>query len=128
MIYIDSSVALARLLFEPRSPGEQFWQAPLVSSRLLEYEVWNRLHAYGLTDLHGNAARVLLTGIELVEMDRMALARALEPLPIPLRTLDALHLATINFLHGASGAVELASYDNRLVAGARALGIPLAPL
>jgi hypothetical protein len=64
------------------------------------------LHAYGLTDSHGNAARVLLTGIELVEMDRLAHARALEPLPIPFRTLDALHLAIMDFLHGASGAVS----------------------
>ncbi len=86
------------------------------------------MHAYGLTDSHGNAARVLLTGIELVEIDRSALARALEPLPIPLRTLDALHLATMDFLHGASGAMELASYDDRLVAAAQALGIPLAAL
>ena len=128
MIYIDSSVALARLLFEPRSPREQFWQAQLVSSRLLEYEVWNRVHAYGLTGSHGNAARALLMGIELVEMDQRALARALEPLPIPLRTLDALHLATVDHLHRGAGTVELASYDNRLLAAARALGVPVAEL
>jgi len=99
-----------------------------VSSRLLEYEVWNRVHAYGLTGSHAKEARVLLIGIELVEMERPVLARALEPLPLPLRTLDALHLATMHFLRSRTDAVELASYDNRLAVAAQALGIPLAAL
>jgi predicted nucleic acid-binding protein len=128
VIYLDSSVALARLLFEPRSPPQQFWQQQLVSSRLLEYEVWNRVHAYGLTGSHADDARVLLTGIELVEMDRSVLARALEPLPVPLRTLDALHLATMDCLHSRGERVKLASYDHRLMAAAQALGVPLAAL
>ena len=128
MTYIDSSVALARLLLQPRSPSEQFWQEQLVSSRLLEYEVWNRVHAYGLTSSHASEASALLAGIELVEMERPVLARALEPLPLPLRTLDALHLATMVFLRGNGAAVELASYDSRLLAAAQALGIPMAPV
>jgi predicted nucleic acid-binding protein len=45
-----------------------------------------------------------------------------------IRTLDALHLATIEFLRGQSEAAELASYDNRLLAAARALGITIAAL
>ena len=99
-----------------------------MSSCLLEYEVWNRVHAYGLTGSHANEASVLLIGIELVEMERPVLARALEPLPLPLRTLDALHLATMRFVRGRTDAMELASYDNRLAAAAQALGIPLAAL
>ena len=79
MIYVDSSVALARLLFEPRAPPGLFWQEQLVSSRLLEYEIWNRVHAYGLTASHATEARALLIGIELVEMDRPVLAGAMEP-------------------------------------------------
>ena len=128
MIYLDSSVALARLLFEPRSPAAPFWQERLVSSRLLEYEVWNRVHAYGLTGSHANQAAVLLMGIEMVEMHRPVLERALQPLPLSLRTLDALHLATMDFLSNRGEALEIASYDNRLLAGAQALGIPLAAL
>jgi predicted nucleic acid-binding protein len=128
VIYVDSSVALARLLFELRSPPQQFWQEQLVSSRLLEYEVWNRVHAYGLIRSHANEARVMLMGIELVEMDRPVLVRALEPLPVAVRTLDALHLATMDFLSNRGEAMELASYDNRLLAAAHALGIPVAAL
>lgn len=79
MIYIDSSVALARLLFEARSPPTQFWQEELVSSRLLEYEIWNRVHAYDPTGANIGPARSLLTGIELLQLNRTVLARALEP-------------------------------------------------
>jgi len=64
----------------------------------------------------------------LIEMDRPALARALEPWPLPLRTLDGLHLSTMAFLRQQSEAVELASYDNRLIAAATALGFTLAAL
>ena len=53
MIYIDSSVLLADLLPESRSPSETLWDADLASSRLLAYEVWNRIHANGLTTSHG---------------------------------------------------------------------------
>jgi predicted nucleic acid-binding protein len=61
-------------------------------------------------------------------MSQIALARALEPWPVSLRTLDALHLATMDFLRLQGEAVKLASYDTRLVAAARALGIPLVAL
>lgn len=128
MIYIDSSVALARLLLEPRSPPMRFWQEELVSSRLLEYEIWNRVHAYDPTGGNIGPARTLLTGIELLQLDRAVLARALEPWPTALRTLDALHLATADYLRRQGELVELASYDNRLLAAASALGIPLAAL
>jgi hypothetical protein len=36
-----------------------------------------------------------------------------------VRTLDCLHLATIEFIRGQGETVELASYDNRLLAAAR---------
>jgi hypothetical protein len=53
------------------------------------------------------------------------LARALEPFPVPLRTLDAVHLASLEFLRARRQTPSLASYDERLITGARALGIPL---
>jgi hypothetical protein len=121
-------VALARLLREPRAPPVGFWDAELLSSRLLEYEIWNRIYAYRLLESRGDEARNLLAGLELAEMSASVLARALEPFPAPVRTLDALHLATVDFLRGQGEPVELASYDNRLLAAARALEIPIAVL
>lgn len=124
MIYLDSSVALAHLLAEDRAPPDSLWRRPLVSSRLLEYEVWNRIHAHRLGDSHGDAVRELIGRLALIELAAPVLARALEPFPIPVRTLDALHLASIEFLRAQRQIVELASYDDRLLAAARALDIP----
>jgi len=123
VIYIDSSVALAHLAVEPRSPPESLWAESLVSSKLLEYEVWNRLHAYRLDRSHGAAARALLNRIDLIELSETVLSRALHSFPVTVRTLDGLHLATLEYVGQRQALVQLASYDNRLVAAATALGI-----
>ena len=128
MIYIDSSVALAHLLGEDRVPPAGLWREDLISSRLLEYEVWNRLHAYGLGSSHGEEARIVIGRLRLTSLTEIALARALMPFPRPLRTLDALHLATAAFLQSAETSLRLATYDVRLAECASQLGIPLADL
>jgi hypothetical protein len=125
VIYLDSSVALAQLLAEDRAPPEALWQESLVASRLLEYEVWNRLNARGLGGSHGEEARALIGRVALLELVPPVLGRAMEPFPMPVRTLDALHLASLEFLRGRGQRVELASYDDRLLSAARAMGIPL---
>ena len=125
MIYLDSSVALAQLLAEDRMPPETLWQETLVASRLLEYEVWSRLNARGLGRSHGEGARNLIGRVALLELAPPVLGRALEPFPMPVRTLDALHLASVEFLRGRGQSIELASYDDRLLSAARAMGIPL---
>jgi len=125
MIYLDTSVALAHLLAEDRAPPDGLWQESLIASRLLEYELWNRIHARGLGRSHGEEARALIGRVALIELAPPVLARALEPLPLPLRTLDALHIASIEFLRARGQKVELASYDERMLAAARALRIAL---
>lgn len=125
MIYLDTSVALAHLLAEDRLPPATLWQESLVSSRLLEYEVWTRIHARKLARSHAESVRSLVGRIALVELSPPVLARALEPFPRSVRTLDALHLASIEFLRERGQTVRLASYDTRLVDAARALRIPI---
>ena len=127
MIYLDTSVALAWLLTEDRRPPASLWGGTLVSSRLLEYEIWTALHARGLADSHGEAARGLIGRVALLELTPRVLARALDafPGPAPLRTLDALHLASCAYLANQGQDVELASYDRRMNAVARAMDIPL---
>ena len=128
MIYLDSSVALAQLLAEDRAPPATLWHEPLIASRLLEYEIWTRLNARRLGRSHGEEARVLIQRVALIELAPPVLERALAPFPAPVRTLDALHLASIEFLRGRRQIVELASYDDRLAAAARALGISVMAL
>lgn len=121
MIYLDSSVALAQLLAEDRVPDDGLWLDTLVSSRLIEYEIWTRLHARRLASSHGEAARTLLARVALIELAPPVLVRALEPFPVAVRTLDALHLASMDFLRANGQRVELASYDSRLLDAARAM-------
>ena len=128
MIYVDTSVALAHLLAEDRYPSSSLWEAPLVSSRLLEYEVWTRIHARRLERSHGEAVRSLLGRLAFLELAAPVLARALEPFPTVVRTLDALHLASMEFLRRQGQRVTLASYDERMLAAARALEIPTAEI
>lgn len=125
MIYLDTSVALAHLLAEDRAPPDRLWKEPLISSRLIEYEIWTRIHARKLTRSHTDEVRSLLSRLALIELATPVLARALEPFPKPVRTLDALHLASMEFLREQGQSVTLASYDERLISGARALRFPL---
>jgi predicted nucleic acid-binding protein len=128
LIYLDTSVALAQLLAEDRTPPEELWRETLVSSRLLEYEIWNRINGRRLSDSHGDAVRVLLAHVSLLELAPPVLSRALEPFPTPVRTLDALHLASIEFLRSRGQDLALACYDERLSDAAGRLGIPAYPL
>lgn len=121
-------MALAHLLGEGRHPPPGLWDESLVTSRLLEYELFVCLHARRLTKSHTEAAQQLVARLALLELSIPVLARALEPFPVELRTLDALHLASLEFLRGQGIEVSLASYDTRMVAAARALGVPLAKL
>ena len=100
----------------------------MVSSQLLEYEIWNRVNALGQQVALGNDVRSLLDRTYLNEMSRAVLVRALAPWPTPIRTLDALHLETLQYLGRSGAAIELATYDNRMAVAARALGIATAAL
>ena len=128
MIYLDTSVALAQLLAEDRAPPPALWNESLVSSRLLEYEVWTRIHARGLTRSHQEPARLLIGRIAFLELSPAVLARALEPFPAPVRTPDALHLASLEFLREKGQEVTLAAYDHRMLEAARKLHIPICDL
>lgn len=125
MIYLDTSVLLAQLLAEDRRPSARLWTEPVVASRLVEYELWVRIQALGLARSHRAVVEAVLARLAFLELSRPVLARALEPFPKPVRTLDALHLASIEFLRQIGQEVRLASYDRRLNDAARSLSIPL---
>lgn len=125
MIYVETSVALAHLLAEDRPPPDNLWKSQLTSSRLTEYEVWTRIHARRLGGSHGDAVRSLMQRLGWLELTPTVLARALEPWPMSLRMLDALHLASIEFLRSRGERVAVASYDDRLIGAARTLQIPI---
>lgn len=128
MIYLDTSIVLAHLLAEDRVPPASIWGETLVSSRLLQYEVWTRIHARELTDTLGEVAGRTLARLAFLELSPVVLSRAESPFPTEVRTLDVLHLASVDYLVRIGQRVEFASYDRRQCAAALAMGIPLARL
>lgn len=128
MIYLDTSVALAHLLAEDAHPPDALWSETLVSSRLLEYELWTRLHSRRLLKTHGEAVKALLGRVALIELVAEVLERARERFPTDVRTLDALHLASMQFLVDQDQSLALASYDRRMLAAARRMKLDIHPL
>lgn len=125
MIYVDTSVVAAYLFVEDRVPPNELWHETLVSSRLLEYELWTRVHARKLSETHGEAARLLIGRVSLLELLPIVLGRVLESFPVSVRTLDAMHLASIEFLRSQGHRLELATYDKHMRQAARRMGIPI---
>ena len=116
MIFLDSSVVLARLFAEAASPADPFWARRFVSNRLLDYEVMNRVNSRPDVPQMAADDRAIIDRIELIELSPVVLARALAPFPVAVKTLDGLHLANGQTFH-------LASYDKRLVATAHVMGV-----
>jgi predicted nucleic acid-binding protein len=128
VIYVDASVVLAEMLGESRRPPAGLWNDVLASSRLLQYEVWNRLQAHGVAGPLGDTAEEIFARMTLLDLDPATLARALQPFPSAVRTLDALHLASAHYLRDQGERLTVATYDRRFAAVAAALDFALEPL
>ena len=126
MIYLDAGVALSALFLESRRPDAAFWSKQFVASRLFEYEILNRLHMRKAGDDDIDCARAMIARVDLIDLSAMSLARALDPFPVQVRTLDSLHLATMVFLRSRAQTIQLATYDRRFGDAALALGFELA--
>jgi predicted nucleic acid-binding protein len=125
MTYLDASVALAHLRAEDRRPGAEFWQQPIISSRLLEYEIRTVMNLRPALRAEDEAVRTLIGRIALLELIPEVVERARDRFPLRVRTLDALHLASAMFLMNEGVPLEIATYDQRMRDAARKLKIPL---
>jgi uncharacterized protein len=120
--YLDASAFVTLVKDEPESAALdaalQPW--PRKSSSVL-LEVEGPRAARRTNPLAYDAARALIGGMELLEIDAdiRSTAAALED--PGLRTLDAIHLATALSLGDRCGAFF--AYDERLIAAARAHGL-----
>ena len=68
------------------------------------------------------AARRVLNDLELVRLSDELLDAAAHLDPLPLRSLDAIHVAAAQSLGDALGA--MITYDERMLAAARSAGVP----
>lgn len=130
--YLDTSALLRLVLREPGALEGLRSCEGLVSSELLAVEALrtlDRLRLQGALSVDEAVARretvtEWLEAVDLVLLRRPVLARASEPLPTPLGTLDALHLATaLVWRERTQQALTLATHDRDLALAARSFGI-----
>lgn len=121
MIYLDASVVLAALLAEDRRPAETLWSFPCVASRLTDLEVRVRLARGDVQPVPAVDVESLLGRVQWFELSPRSMNLIYHAAPRALRTLDAIHLATLDFVTREVGPAALATYDRRLAAAARAM-------
>jgi uncharacterized protein len=119
--YLDTSAFVKLVRSEPESSAlrQELAGRELLSSALLAVEGRRAARRYG--DLAARRANAALATITLVSLDAPILDAAAELDPAELRSLDALHLATVVSL--GEELERLYCYDARLTDAARALGI-----
>ena len=128
---MESSALIAALLEHDRAVLKAAAATPHVTSALTLAEAGRaiiRARATGrLTQADEQAAVLALRTFErrcfIVDVDRAVLARVRRPFPVePIRTLDAVHLATAEMLGEAPQVITIVTRDIRVRDNARAIG------
>ncbi len=136
ILYLDSSALLRIILREPGALNLSLLRSTesILSSELLAIEcprTIDRLRLQGSLSLEEAAQRTgilkdWLETVDLVLLQRPILARASEPFPTPLGTLDAMHLATALVWKDREGQdLTMATHDGGLALASQAFGIPV---
>lgn len=121
-IYLDSSAIVKLVVQEKESTALRRYlrrRSPLVVSALARTEVARALLPLGPSAVQ--RGHDVLSSLELIRVTDRILLEAGSLLPAEIRSLNAIHLATMRQL-GVS-LRRLVTYDNRMSATARELGI-----
>lgn len=128
MIYLDTAALVKLVRAEPESASLVAWlnshaEQPLVASALVEVELPRALRRSQPGVL--GAVAVVLRRLHRVEITAAVRAMAgAYPDPM-LRSLDAIHLATAEFLIASGKALTaFVTYDKRLAEAAGRAGLP----
>lgn len=125
-VYLDTSAFIKLVRAEPESRALRdelrIVETQLVSSVLLSVEGRRAARRYGR--LASTRASLALPTITMLALDGPIIEIAGELDPVELRSLDALHLATVLSL--GDDIERVYCYDSRLADAARALGVEVA--
>ena len=138
-VYAESSAVLSWVLDERRGGAafEILERASLVfASTLTLIECSRAIHRLvGLGELRADAADALASDLRAMaeqwvrlDIGERVVARASGPFPVePVRSLDAIHVASALLVHEASGPIAMLSFDERVRSNAAALGLTVLP-
>lgn len=121
-IYLDSSAIVKLAVMEAESTALRRYvrrRGPLVVSALARTEVARALLPLGAAAVERGIE--VLRRIEVLRISDRVLSEAGALLPAELRSLDAIHLATMKQL--GPSLRRLVTYDARMAAAAAAMGI-----
>lgn len=119
--YLDSSAIVKLAVREPESaPLRRYLRRkrPLLTSALARTEVARALLPFGAAAVARGVD--VLQRLEVVRINDRVLRAAATLLPVELRSLDAIHLATARQL--GEDLARLCTYDERMAAAAAGLG------
>jgi uncharacterized protein len=123
LTYADASALVKLVVEEPESWAMNRWFVESIRVLTSRIGVVETLRAADRRD-HDPAHRdAVLRDVEIMEFDASIGRVAAEIAPSALRTLDAIHLATALALGRELDA--FVTYDDRLAAAARNLGLPV---
>jgi hypothetical protein len=131
--YVDTSTLLRVILKEPGAPDSWSRISMPVSSELIRVECLRtvdraRLRLSLPDDEVARRRGELLEAIEsfvLIELDGRVMARAAEPFPTSIGTLDAIHLASALLARERIRELRFATHDLALGLAARSVGFEL---
>lgn len=124
-MYLDSSAIVKLAVAEKESAALRTYlrrRAPFVVSALARTEVARALLPLGAAAVQ--RGHDVLSRIELIRVSDRILLEAGSLLPFEIRSLDAIHLATMRQL--GTSLRRLVTYDSRMAAAASELGIATA--
>jgi len=131
-LYLDASVVLRILLKDPARLRDWEPQDTKVASALLEVECLRALDSLRLrkvlseteVDRDRESLAAVLRATDIIGVSLPVLRRASEPLTVPLRTLDAIHLASaLIWCEAKGGNLTMATHDEDLARAARKKGL-----
>jgi hypothetical protein len=133
-VYVDASVIVAATLDQPGALRGVRW-ALAVSSELIVVELLRTLDRLRLAARAPDAelaqlreeAEKNLAKLDLVPINRALLRRAGGAFPMPVKTLDAIHLATALLWEEHAGDIVFLTLDRQLANTARACGLTVYP-
>jgi len=121
--YVDASALVKLVLDEPDSAAMRRWyleSETVLCSRIGIVETQRAVARFAHDAAH---LEVITRSVTVLEFDAAISGQAGSIAPAALRTLDAIHLATALMLGAELDA--FVTYDDRLAAAARSIGLPV---
>ena len=123
LAYLDASAIVKLVVEEPESQALNRWYVETERLTTSRVGVIETLRASARTAFDADHRERIIADLEIIELSPAIARIATTVGPAIVRTLDAVHLATALAIGGELEA--FVTYDDRLAAAARTIGLPV---